>query len=208
MKITVTGKQIDVGDALRSHVSTSLASIVDKYFDRAIEAHVVFGREAHLIRADLSVHVGRGLLLQGEARAVEAYSAFETAAQHIDKRLRRYKRRLRDHHAKDRDGWGEERLARSYVLAADETPGDDAEDAMPPAPSAGEPQPVIIAEMETAIPLLTVSEAVMRMDLGGVPALMFRNRAHGQLNVIYRRADGNIGWIDPGLAPPQGGSSS
>ena len=201
MKVTVTGKQIDVGDALRRHVTASLTGIVDKYFGRAIEAHVVFGREAHLIRADLSVHVGRGLLLQGEAHGEDAYAAFDGAALRIDKRLRRYKRRLRAHHAKPKEDRGEPGLARSYVLAAETVDEEEAEETEA-GDAAGEPQPMVIAEMETEIPVLTVSEAVMRMDLADTPALMFRNRAHGTLNVVYRRNDGNIGWIDPGLAPP------
>jgi ribosomal subunit interface protein len=192
MHITVTGKQIDVGDALRRHTQAAVEDIAEKYFSNALEAHVVFSREAHLIQCDLQVHVGRGILVRSEADANEAYAAFDIAADRIDKRLRRYKRRLRDHHAQDKQRERAETLGRTYVLQ----PGED--EAAPP-PEAEHPQPMVIAEMETPIPQLSVSEAVMRLDLADLPALMFRNSAHGTLNVIYRRRDGNIGWIDPGL---------
>ncbi|HXA69102.1 MAG TPA: ribosome-associated translation inhibitor RaiA [Stellaceae bacterium] len=192
MHITVTGKQIDVGDALRRHTQAAIENIAEKYFGNALEAHVVFSREAHLIQCDLQVHVGRGILVRSEADANEAYAAFDIAAERIDKRLRRYKRRLRDHHAHDKERERAEPLGRTYVLQ----PGDN-EDAPPPEDE--HPQAMVIAEMETPIPQLSVSEAVMRLDLADLPALMFRNSARGSLNVIYRRRDGNIGWIDPGL---------
>jgi len=192
MHITVTGKQIDVGDALRRHTQAAIENIAEKYFGNALEAHVVFSREAHLIQCDLQVHVGRGILVRSEADANEAYAAFDIAAERIDKRLRRYKRRLRDHHAHDKERERAEPLGRTYVLQ----PGNN-EDAPPPEDE--HPQAMVIAEMETPIPQLSVSEAVMRLDLADLPALMFRNSARGSLNVIYRRRDGNIGWIDPGL---------
>lgn len=191
MHITVTGKQIDVGDALRSHTQAALEDIAEKYFGNALEAHVVFSREAHLIHCDLQVHVGRGILVQSEADGNEAYVAFDGAAERIDKRLRRYKRRLRDHRAQEKERERAETLGRTYVLQ----PG---EEESAPQPD-DKQQPMVIAEMETPIPQLSVSEAVMRLDLADLPALMFTNSARGTLNVIYRRRDGNIGWIDPGL---------
>ena len=191
MHITVTGKQIDVGDALRSHTQAALEDIAEKYFGNALEAHVVFSREAHLIHCDLQVHVGRGILVQSEADGNEAYVAFDGAAERIDKRLRRYKRRLRDHRAQEKERERAETLGRTYVLQ----PG---EEESAPRPD-DKQQPMVIAEMETPIPQLSVSEAVMRLDLADLPALMFTNSARGTLNVIYRRRDGNIGWIDPGL---------
>ncbi len=191
MHITVTGKQIDVGDALRSHAHAALENIAEKYFGNALEAHVVFSREAHLIQCDLQVHVGRGILVRSEADASEAYAAFDIAAERIDKRLRRYKRRLRDHRADEKERERVETLGRTYVLQ----PGEE-ENAPQPEDKR---QPMVIAEMETPIPQLSVSEAVMRLDLADLPALMFTNSARGTLNVVYRRRDGNIGWIDPGL---------
>ncbi|HXP76360.1 MAG TPA: ribosome-associated translation inhibitor RaiA [Stellaceae bacterium] len=192
MHITVTGKQIDVGDALRRRTQAALEDIAEKYFANALEAHVVFSREAHLIQCDVQVHVGRGILVRSEADGGEAYAAFDAAAERIDKRLRRYKRRLRDHHAHDKERERAEPLGRTYVLQ----PGDD--EVVPP-PEDEHPQSMVIAEMETPIPQLSVREAVMRLDLADLPALMFLNSARGTLNVIYRRRDGNIGWIDPGL---------
>jgi len=200
MHLSVKGKQLDVGDALRTHVDDSLNAIVGKYFGRPIEANVVFSRVAHLFKADISVHVGRNILLQSNAEASEPYPAFDTAADKIAKRLRRYKRRLKDHH-KGENGDGlalEPTPASQYILEAE--PDDHHVDGHDEAIQDGHdvhPQPVVIAEMTTAIDSLTVSEAVMRMDLAELPALMFRNRGHGGLNMVYRRHDGNVGWIDP-----------
>jgi plasmid stability protein len=174
-----------------------------------MEASAVFSREAHLIRCDVSVHIGRDILVQGEGEAADAYAAFDAATDRIGTRLRRHKRRLRAHHGKPREAQEQEIVpARSYVLAAqpDEPENDDAAADSGGAIDAADDQPVIIAEMATEIPTLTVGEAVMRMDLGNAAVLLFRNRAHGGLNVVYRRPDGNIGWIDPDLsamtAPP------
>jgi len=188
MQITVKGKQIEVGEALRGHMEDALTAAVSKYFSNPLESHIVFTREAHLFRADVSVHVGRSILVQGQALAADAYAAGDAAIAHVAKRLRRHKRRLRDHH-KERDK-GETVTAQAYVLApdADDVGEDDA--------GAGD-QPVVIAEMTTEIQTLTVGEAVMRLDLGVQPALLFRHAGHGGLNLVYRRTDGNIGWIDP-----------
>jgi ribosomal subunit interface protein len=186
MQIAVKGKQIDVGDALRGHIETSLRGTVSKYFDRAIEANVAVARRAHLFRADISVHIGRGMLLQGHGEEVDAYAAFDAACERIDKRLRRYKRWLRDHR-KSRDERAETIIASQYVLAG----AGESEETEPGA------NPVIVAEMSTEIDTLTVGEAVMRMDLADLSAMMFRNRAHGGLNMVYRRSDGHVGWIDP-----------
>jgi ribosomal subunit interface protein len=188
MQLSVTGKQIDVGQALRSHVGAGLEAAVGKYFDNAIEANVVFSRTAHNYQADIKVHVGRGILIQGQGTADDPYLAFNAASEHIAKRLRRHKRRLRDHHRAERAS--ETLSALQYVLAP-ETDEDEA------AAASGGGEPVVVAEMTTEIPLLTVSEAVMRMDLEDAPALLFRNSAHGGLNMVYRRTDGNVGWVDP-----------
>lgn len=195
MQLTVTGKQVDVGDALRTHVETSLGAVLGKYFGSAIEAHAVFARERHLVRADLSLHIGRGIVVNSAAEATEHYVAFDMAAERLAKQLRRYKRRLREHHGKARPAAEGPEMARAFVLA----PFDDEDDAEEPAADTIDEAaaPVVIAEMSTELPRLTVGEAVMRMDLADAPVLLFRNRAHGELNVVYRRGDGNIGWIDP-----------
>jgi ribosomal subunit interface protein len=198
MHITVAGKQLDVGDALRLHAEAAIEDIADKYFGNAIEAHVVFSREAHLIHCDLQVHVGRGILVRSEDEAGDPYVAFDGAAVRIGKRLRRYKRRLRDHGRNDERA-RKDQPGRTYVLQAGGETEEPPEDA--------EPQPVVVAEMDTPIPQLSVSEAVMRLDLADLPALLFHNSAHGNLNVIYRRRDGNIGWIDPGLKRRRGATS-
>lgn len=188
MQLSVKGKQLDVGDALRTHVSESLSRILDKYFGDALEVTVTLSRDAHLYRAVISAHVGRNIQLGASGEATEPYPAFDAAADRLSKRLRRYKRRLRDHNNKpaERDVLS----ARQYILAG-EGPEESEEE------SNADGQPVVVAEMTTEIPTLTVSEAVMRMDLAGQPAMMFRNSAHGGLNMIYQRSDGNIGWIDP-----------
>lgn len=187
MQLTVTGKQIDTGAVLRQHVEASLRAILGKYFKTAIEAHVVFSKEAHLSRAEVSIHIGRGIVVNAGASAIETYAAFDAAAERIAKQMRRYKRRLRDHHTQAREAFQAGERARDYVLA--------------PLAEEGEEGPAVVAEMSTDLPNLTVGEAVMRMDLANAPVLLFRNRSHGELNIVYRRLDGNIGWIDPELDP-------
>jgi ribosomal subunit interface protein len=193
MQLSVTGKQLDVGDALRAHIEQNLSTAIGKYFANPTDANVVLSREARNIRADIKVHVGRGIILQGHADASDAYAAFDLASEHIAKRLRRHKRRLRSHQRNKADT--EKALrAQQYVLA----PLQEEEVVVAAEGSeSADGQPVIIADMETRIDTLTVGEAVMRMDLANLPAMMFRNRAHGGLNMIHVRQDGNIGWIDP-----------
>ncbi|MBI3514787.1 MAG: ribosome-associated translation inhibitor RaiA [Proteobacteria bacterium] len=190
MHITVTGKQIEVGEALRGHMESALTAAVSKYFSNPLESQIVFTREAHLFRADVSVHVGRGILVQGQALAADAYGAGDAAVEHVAKRLRRYKRRLRDHHKERERDKVEAVTAQSYVLAAEPDDGDDAD-------AGAGTQPAVVAEMTTEILTLSVGEAVMRLDLGVEPALLFRHAGHGGLNLVYRRSDGNVGWIDP-----------
>ena len=184
MQLTVRGKQFDVGEALRTHVQDSLEHILDKYFGDAIDVDVTFSREAHKVRAQIAAHVGRGIALDAQAEEDRAYQAFDVASSRLSTRLRRYKRRLRNHH---KDPEPEIVPAQYFVL--DSAPEEDET-------TTGD-QPIVIAEMETPVLSLTVSEAVMRMDLADLPALLFRNRSHNGLNMVYRRPDGNIGWIDP-----------
>ena len=187
MQVTITGKQLDVGEALREHVEANLAEQVAKYFDHALESAVVFSSSAkgRLIRADITVHAGRNIQMQGRSEAADAYAAFDAALDRIAKRLRRYKRRLRDH----RKGASDEALPALKSIISDS--GDEETEV------AADAQPVVIAEMTTPVETMTVGEAVMQMDMVDTSALMFRNSAHGGLNVVYRRRDGNIGWIDP-----------
>jgi ribosomal subunit interface protein len=210
MQLTVTGKQVDVGNALRRHVESALESILGKYFRTAIEAHAVFAREAHLIRAEISLHIGRGIVINSGAAASEHYLAFDAAAERLAKQLRRYKRRLHEDHGRAHGPAERREMAMSFILA----PTDEAAEADDDEPSvtADGAAPVVIAEMSTELPHLTVGEAVMRMDLADAPVLLFRNRSHGELNLVYRRSDGNIGWIDPafeaGVGSPRPGAPS
>jgi len=189
MQVTVKGKQLDVGDALRTHIDESLSTMISKYFGDAVEATVIMARDSYLFRSEISVHVGRNIQLNSTAEADEPYKAYDAAADRMAKRLRRHKRRLRDDH---RAAGVEALQAQAYVLqgepAAEEQGVGDGE-----APD----QPVVIAEMKEPIESMTVSQAVMRLDLADLPALMFRNAGHGGLNMVYRRPDGNVGWVDP-----------
>jgi len=186
MDISVKGKNLDVGDALRGHVENHLNSAVTKYFARALDANVVFTRQGKGMRADISVHPGfRGMLVQGGSDSGDAYAAFDGALERISKQLRRYKRKLNDHH-KGNQEQEDVVTALQYVIQPDREEEVDVD-----------AQPVIIAEMPTDISTLSVSEAVMRMDLADAPVNMFRNSTSGRLNIVYHRADGNIGWIDP-----------
>ncbi len=185
MQLSVKGKQIDVGDALRQHVETQLGDIIGKFFSESLDANVSFSREAHMFRADITVHAGRGLVLQSNASAAEPYPAFDQAAERIAERLRRHKNRLKKHHQEQPADQAV--IAQAFVLNAEQADDMDA----------GHDNPLVVAEMTTPIEMLTVSQAVMRLDFGDLPALMFRNKAHGGLNMIYRRADNNIGWVDP-----------
>jgi len=188
MRIQVSGKQIDVGDALRTHVEGRVADVVGKYAERAVESVVIFSRDRYEFIADGSVHLPSGMTVQAKGRADEVYACFEAAMDRMEKQLRRYKRRLKDHH-RAREFPIEAMDAPSYILASGV---DHAEDAEPETL-----QPIIVAEMETRVPFLSVGEAVMQMELAGAGLLVFRNDAHGGVNVVYRRDDGNIGWIDP-----------
>ncbi|MGD0104581.1 MAG: ribosome-associated translation inhibitor RaiA [Rhodopila sp.] len=194
MQITVSGKQVDLSDALRTRVSTQMETIAGKYFDHALEAHVTFSRARSFFTCDINVHAGRGLQLRGEGEAADANTAFDDAAEHIAKRLRRYRRRVNEHH-RDLAQRARPEAARQYILL-EEANGADVVAA--DARSLDEAYATVVAETQTEIASLSVGEAVMRMDLADQPVMMFRNSASGVLNVVYRRGDGHIGWIDPG----------
>jgi ribosomal subunit interface protein len=184
MQVTVKGKQMDVGESLRGQVETRLEGSVSKYFNNAIEANVVFAKMRNGFEADCSVHIGSGINLQSHGEGDDAHVAFDSALERLDKQLRRYKRRINDHH---KNPHGKTTPAQSYILAPEDEDTAESEDGAP----------LIVAESTTGLPEVTVGEAVMRMDLADAPVFMFHNSAHGRLNVVYRRADGNYGWIDP-----------
>jgi len=187
MRYQISGKQIDIGDALQTHVKTQLGASVAKYAGRPTDALVVFSRSGHEHVCETVVHLSTGLTAQATGHANEIYAAFDSSCEKMDKQLRRYKRRLKDHH-RDRVDPVELSDAGSYILA----PTEETDEA------AQEPDhPVIVAEMEAKIPSLSVGEAVMQMELAHAAVLVFRNEKHSGINVVYRRDDGNIGWIDP-----------
>ncbi|MDO5621762.1 MAG: ribosome-associated translation inhibitor RaiA [Paracoccus sp. (in: a-proteobacteria)] len=187
MRYQISGKQIDVGDALSTHVKEQLGETLGKYSQRPTDATVIFSRNAHQFQCEATVHLSTGLNVQATGQATEIYAAFEACREKMDKQLRRYKRRLKDHN-KDRTGPVEYAAAGMYVLPADEDEWESQD---------GDLQPIIIAEMESRVPTLSVGDAVMQMELAGAPLLVFRNEKHGGVNVVHRRDDGNIGWIDP-----------
>lgn len=183
MQLTVKGKHLDVGDSLREHVHSNLSHTAGKYFRDPIEATVIFTKEKnHRYKASISIHVGRGVILEAQHEADDPYPAFDIASQRVATRLGRYKDRLRDHHRKD-DPVEMHTAAYTTFEATDEAEGGD--------------EPAVVAEMETVVPTLAVSDAVMRLELGDLPALLFKNPATGGYNMVYRRKDGNIGWVDP-----------
>lgn len=187
MRYQISGKQIDIGEALQTHVRTELSEVIEKYSQRPTDAVVVFSKSANEFVCETIVHLSTGLTTQAKARSHEIYAAFDACAEKMDKQLRRYKRRLKDHH-KTRQEPVELSVASSYILAASETETESEPESL---------QPIIIAEMESTIPSISVGEAVMQMELAGAPALVFRNEGNDGINVVYRRDDGNIGWIDP-----------
>ncbi len=187
MRYQITGKQIDIGAALQTHVKDTLGAVVEKYAERPTDANVIFSKSGYEFVCEATVHLSTGLTAQAKAHAAEIYAAFDDCSDKMEKQLRRYKRRLKDHH-KERVHPVELSGASSYILAASEDANDSEPDTL---------QPMIIAEMETKIPSLSVGEAVMQMELAGAPLLVFRNEGNTGVNVVYRREDGNIGWIDP-----------
>ena len=190
MRYQITGKQIDIGNALQTHVKTDLGSVLEKYAGRPTDANVVFSKSGHEYVCESVVHLSTGLTAQANAHATEIYAAFDGCLEKMDKQLRRYKRRLKDHH-RERSQPVELSDAGSYILAPTDESGEADQDTV---------NAMIIAETETKILSLSAGEAVMQMELANAPALVFRNEKHGGINVVYRREDGNIGWVDPKTA--------
>jgi ribosomal subunit interface protein len=186
MKINVSGKQMDVGEALTTHVEDRLTAISEKFFPHAIDAHVVISREGHGYRVDSAIHVGHGIEAQSRAEASEVYACFEESADRVEKQLRRYKRRLRDHHSRrDAEATDAAFQAQNYVIEREsehEAPEDF--------------QPVIVAEHTSDVHAMSVGDAVMKLELGEQPLVVFRNSKNNQYNLVYRRNDGHIGWVD------------
>ncbi|KQT35068.1 30S ribosomal protein S30 [Sphingomonas sp. Leaf412] len=192
MDIRISGHQVAIGDALKVHVQDRLQGIADKYFARTISSEATFGKGPHDngFTCDIVAHVTRGLILKGRHAAHDAHLSFEGAAEKIEKQLRRYVRRLKDHHGaqvaaeaeQERSGYDNA----GYTLFAESVDEDEAGDA-----------PLVIAETRVDVPDASVSDAVMMLDLRNTQALLFRNAGTGSYNMVYRRGDGTIGWVEP-----------
>ena len=194
MELNVHGKQIDVGEALRTHVEDKLTDLNEKYFSHAAFATVTFSKEGHgkpRTKAHISIQLGKNLMVVADATDPDPYASFESAAEKVGKQMRRYKRKIRDHHERQEDNPDVEVIkARDYVLAAAPEQDDTPETDLP-----GEP--LIVAEMTKDIETMSVSDAVMKLDLSGEPFLVFFNAKNQALNIVHKREDGNVGWIDP-----------
>lgn len=186
MGLRISGKNIDIGEALRGYVEARIGDAIDKYFDGGYDGQITVEREGSGFHSDCTIHLDTGIVLRAEGLGQDAHQSFDLAAERIEKRLRRYKRRLKEHHGAMR---GETVPAATYVLAA---PDEETE-------AAPDDSPVVIAEESTSLATMSVGNAVMAMDLADLPVVVFRHAAHGGINVVYRRGDGNIGWIDPSL---------
>lgn len=191
MEIQVSGKNMDLGDALQSHVGERLKNGVTKYFGRGAEASVIFAKERSVFECDITAHLASGVFLAAHGEAGDAYGAFDEALEKVEKRVRRYKRRLKNHRA-DEKGPAPAKMAAHYLLAPLAEEADSDEEG-----AQEELNPVVVAESETAIREMTVGSAVMQLDLAESPVIVFKNAAHGRLNIVYRRQDGHVGWIDP-----------
>jgi len=197
MPFRVSGKNIDVGEALRERISARVLEALEKYFDGGFSGHVTVGKEAFGFHTECVVHLDSGIVLRADSMAADPYLSADQAAEHLEKRLRRYHHRLKEHHGRRHNGRATDAAlavdAPSYVIAAPEHDDDEA----------GPFNPVIIAESTTEMKRLSVSEAVTELDMTGARTVVFRHAGHGRVNVVYRRADGNVGWIDPPAIPQE-----
>ena len=188
MRYQISGKQIDIGESLQAHVKHELNEIVAKYAERPTEANVTFSRDRHEFVCESSVHLSSGLTVNAEAHTTEIYAAFDSCGEKVEKQLRRYKRRLKDHHFQ-RTTPVENFNSPSYTL--------EKEDAGESTSKLDDLQPIIVAETQTKIESLSVGAAAMKMESAGETVLVFQNEGSKRVNVVYKRSDSNIGWIDP-----------
>ncbi len=191
MEIRISGRHVDVGDAFRIHAEDRLGAITEKYFSHAVGSHITLGHGAHnrSFHVDCTMHVMQGVILKAEAEAADAHAALDAAANRIEKQLRRYKRRLKNHHA---EPMKEISISPANVRIVEADQDEDEQETGT--------NPVIIAETKVDIPSVSVADAVMLMDLAHAPAMMFRDVVTGQFAMIYRRSDGHIGWVEPGIS--------
>ncbi len=189
MALRISGKHMDIGDSLRSRIDGRITDAVDKYFGHGFRGHVTMEKQGSFFLADCMLHLDSGINLQASAREPDAHASFDKAAERIEKRLRRYKRKLKDHHAGNSN---EDHAAVAYSVMStpdeDEEVGDDF-------------APLVVAESSMTVRTQTVAMAVMQLELMDQPVNVFKNAASGSVNVVYRRSDGNIGWVDPSSSP-------
>jgi len=189
MTVRVSGKNLDIGESLRQHVLNKVEGMVGRYFNGTVSGHVVIARDGSGFRSDCSLRLSSGVTLTAEGHAHEPYPCFEQAADKIEARLRRYKQRL-----KGRSGGGDVvgelksgGTVTNYVV---EPPTDEVE------PMEGF-KPVVVAEGTEALKPMSVATAVAELDLTGAPVIVFSHAGSGRVNIVYRRRDGAIGWLDP-----------
>ena len=192
MQVQITGKNLNVGSALTSHIEQRLQQIADRYFEGATGGHVTLEKQRSAFVTECTLRLRTGLTLQAHGSAAEAMPSFEEAASHLEKQLRRYKNRLKDHH-KSRVEPVTSFEAQSFVIAASGIEQDQ---------EAADLNPVVIAESPASIPELSVGEAVLQLDISTNPFVLFKSARDGGINVVYRRHDGNIGWLDAGAQNP------
>ena len=189
MQIQVTGKHLSVGDSLKEHVETRLGRDVARYFANGVRAHVTFEKQRSQFQSGCTLHLATGMVLQAQGASPDARTAFDQAADHLEKRLRRYKQRIQNHHTHRREPVQARDVASFVIQSSDEEREEP-----------NELNPVIIAETTHSVQELSVGEAAMQLDISNVPFVLFLNAKDGQINLVYRREDGNIGWIDTGSA--------
>jgi ribosomal subunit interface protein len=193
MPFRVSGKNLDLGEALRERVNARIAQVVSKYFDGGYSGHVTLTKDGFGFRTECAVHLDSKITLHTEGMAPDAYASADQAALRLERRLRRYHRRLKEHRH-ERGGAGSPSSAATYVIEAPQHEDDADGDGF---------TPVVIAESTTTLKRLSVSEAVTELDMTGQPVLVFRHAAHDGINVVYRRPDGHFGWIDPAASSPR-----
>ncbi len=204
MNVQVSGKHVNVGEALRQRIIDEVIAGIGKYFDRGGDADVSVGRDGHSFCVDVVVRLQSGQQLEARGLGVDAHAAFDAALHKLETRIRRYKRRLKNHHAHPGGKAATAEMASLVVLRADDE--GDFDEAWEDDAVTGAPAAMIIAETEATVKTMPVSMAVMELDLSDTPVILFRNAGHGGLSVVYRRSDGNIGWIDPERMPLKQGA--
>lgn len=195
VQIQITGKHIDLGDALRGRIEAGLESAVTKYFDRPTGGSVTVSKAGYKTVVDCTVHLPSGIVLNAHGEGEEPYAALEQALEKMEKRVRRYKRRLKDHHRADRAPMPSEAVPAFVLQSHDEEADTDGANGV-----GEELQPLVIAEMDEQMRTMSVAEAVMQLELGEAPVVFFRHATLERLNLVYRRPDGHIGWVDPAPA--------